>query len=164
MCALVVCMSLQARTCGCSSSCWVVPGLGFKSGAGGGFYKLSADHSECKQASNIGNNTKSWHVGTVNELQAMRLPFPFSSCLSMACSNFAGGFPSASTNVDVCLCARVRVRIIVQCEDAGYIRPAGSFLGRQFYQKATPDDLKHYKIDPALDPHYSTAGGDRYIG
>eukprot|EP00802_Teleaulax_amphioxeia_P027693 Tamp_29123.p1 GENE.Tamp_29123~~Tamp_29123.p1 ORF type:complete len:131 (+),score=26.78 Tamp_29123:60-395(+) len=91
-----------------------IAGLGFKSGAGGGFYKLSADHSECKQASNIGNNTKSWHVGT--------------------------------------------------CEDAGYIRPAGSFLGRKFYQKATPDDLKHYKIDPAFDPHYSSAGSDRYIG
>ena len=101
----------------------------------------------------------------------------------------------------------------VQCEDAGYIRPAGSFLGRKFYQKvcgvcvwcvrcvcfagggarlalkrrqpshsshcrqpsyplsrlscaaqATPDDLKHYKIDPAFDPHYSSAGSDRYIG
>eukprot|EP00277_Geminigera_cryophila_P012809 CAMPEP_0179439764 /NCGR_PEP_ID=MMETSP0799-20121207/23385_1 /TAXON_ID=46947 /ORGANISM="Geminigera cryophila, Strain CCMP2564" /LENGTH=107 /DNA_ID=CAMNT_0021222483 /DNA_START=88 /DNA_END=411 /DNA_ORIENTATION=- len=91
-----------------------IAGLGFAPGAGGGFYKLSADHSECKQAGNIGNNTRSWHVGT--------------------------------------------------CSDAGYIKPAGSFLGRQFYQKATPDDLKNYKIPSAWDPHYSASGSDRYIG
>ena len=30
--------------------------------------------------------------------------------------------------------------------------------------QATPDDLKNYKIDPAFDPHYSSAGSDRYIG
>jgi hypothetical protein len=52
--------------------------------------------SPFRQASNIGNNTASWHVGT--------------------------------------------------CSSVGYIRPAGSYLGRQFYQKATPDDLKNYKI------------------
>ena len=55
-----------------------------------------AHNSPIQQASNIGNNTASWHVGT--------------------------------------------------CSSVGYIRPAGSYLGRQFYQKATPDDLKNYKI------------------
>ena len=45
---------------------------------------MSADHSECKQASNIGNNTKSWHVGTVSKLQAMQLPLPSPPSLSKA--------------------------------------------------------------------------------
>lgn len=100
--------------CGLTSARAPLSGLGFKSSVAGGFYKLSADHSECKQAGHIGNNTASWHVGT--------------------------------------------------CATAGYIKPAGSFLGRQFYQKASPDDLKHYKIDPDLNPSYAGAGMDRFLG
>ena len=78
-----VCAYVRVRACACvwtDRSCGVGAGLGFKSGAGGGFYKLSADHSECKQASNIGNNTKSWHVGTVSQAAPHR--WFGSGCLS----------------------------------------------------------------------------------
>jgi len=76
-----VCVCVRVRACVWTDrSCGVGAGLGFKSGAGGGFYKLSADHSECKQASNIGNNTKSWHVGTVSQAAPHR--WFGSGCLS----------------------------------------------------------------------------------
>jgi hypothetical protein len=73
--------------CACAVSCAltlapVILATGLGSSAGSdGFYKLSADHSECKQASHIGNNVKSWHVGTCSDAGSPPNP----PCLYLLC-------------------------------------------------------------------------------
>ena len=71
------------------------------------------------------------HLATSRAIVIMPAP-PFFSCGDLSPHEYSGVYCDA--------------RIHALTNSRRYTRPAGSFLGRQFYQKMTPDDLKNYKI------------------